>query len=72
MDCSPPGFVHGIHQARILEWVALPSRFISSSCVIALVRTFKMMLKNSGEKEHHDLVLFLILIGKFQVSHHHV
>ena len=24
MDCSPPGFsVHGILQARILEWVAL-------------------------------------------------
>ena len=26
MDCSPPGSsVHGILQARILEWVALPS-----------------------------------------------
>ena len=26
MDCSPPGsFVHGILQARILEWVARPS-----------------------------------------------
>ena len=25
MDCSPPGsFVHGIFQARILEWVAIP------------------------------------------------
>ena len=25
MDCSPPGsFVHGISQARILEWVAIP------------------------------------------------
>ena len=25
MDCSPPGsFVHGIPQARILEWVAMP------------------------------------------------
>ena len=24
MDCSPPGFsVHGIFQARILEWVAV-------------------------------------------------
>ena len=24
MDCSPPGSsVHGIHQARILEWVAI-------------------------------------------------
>ena len=26
MDCSPPGFsVHGISQARILEWVAISS-----------------------------------------------
>ena len=26
MDCSPPGSsVHGIFQARVLEWVALPS-----------------------------------------------
>ena len=26
MDCSPPGSsVHGIFQARILEWVAMPS-----------------------------------------------
>ena len=25
MDCSPPGsFVHGILQARMLEWVAMP------------------------------------------------
>ena len=27
MDCSPPGsFVHGIFQARILEWVAISSQ----------------------------------------------
>ena len=26
MDCSPPGSsVHGVSQARILEWVAIPS-----------------------------------------------
>ena len=26
MDCSPPGSsVHGILQARMLEWVAMPS-----------------------------------------------
>ena len=31
MDCSPPGSsVHGILQARILEWVALPSSMGSS------------------------------------------
>ena len=26
MDCSPPGSsIHGIFQARVLEWVAIPS-----------------------------------------------
>ena len=30
MDCSPPGsYVHGILQARILEWVAMPSWFLT-------------------------------------------
>ena len=33
MDCSPPGFsVHGILQARILEWVAIPFPRGSSQC----------------------------------------
>ena len=32
MDCSPPSSsVHGISQARILEWVAMPSSKGSSS-----------------------------------------
>ena len=31
MDCSPPGSsVHGILQARILEWVAIPFSRVSS------------------------------------------
>ena len=31
MDCSPPGSsVHGILQARILEWIAMPSSRASS------------------------------------------
>ena len=31
MDCSPPGSsVHGILQARILEWVAMPFSRVSS------------------------------------------
>ena len=31
VDCSPPGpSVHGILQARVLEWVALPSSRASS------------------------------------------
>ena len=36
MDCSPPGsYVHGILQARILEWVAVPFSMESSQhCLI--------------------------------------
>ena len=31
VECSPPGFsVHGILQARILEWVAMPASRRSS------------------------------------------
>ena len=31
MDCSPPGSsVHGMHQARILGWVAIPFSRVSS------------------------------------------
>ena len=30
MDCSPPSSVHGILQARILEWVVMPSSRESS------------------------------------------
>ena len=49
MDCSPPGsFVHGILQARILEWVAMPFSRGSSppkdgtqvSCVFCITGRF--------------------------------
>ena len=49
VDCSPPGcFVHGILQARILEWVAMPSSRGSSrprdwthvSCVACIAGRF--------------------------------
>ena len=33
MNCSPPGSsVHGISQARILEWVSISSSWGSSQC----------------------------------------
>ena len=38
MDCSPPGFsVHGILQARILEWVASSFYFIWLLWVLAVI-----------------------------------
>ena len=38
MDCSPPGsFVHGILQARILEWVAIS--FSATVCRVTKSQT---------------------------------
>ena len=35
MDCGPPGFsVHGIFQARVLEWVAIAFSMTDNSDVI--------------------------------------
>ena len=49
MDCSPPGSsVHGILQARVLEWIAMPSSRRSFqprdrtqvSCIVGRLFTF--------------------------------
>ena len=38
MDCSPPdSSVHGISQARIVEWVAISFSIVDSSCVLNVV-----------------------------------
>ena len=51
MDCSPPGsFVHGIFQARVLEWGALPSPF----CV------FKLMLFGIPTQNLNNIRLILL------------
>ena len=53
MDCSPPGStVHGILQARILEWVAMPSSRGSShsrdgTCVSCIAGRFFTMYQKS-------------------------
>ena len=37
MDCSPPGSsVHGIFQARVLEWGAIAFSFNDAYCVFIL------------------------------------
>ena len=36
MDCSPPGSsIHGIVQARVLEWGPLPSPIHNDKCIMA-------------------------------------
>ena len=72
MDCSPPGSsVHGILQARILEWVAIPFSRESSWCrdwtrVSSVVGIFFTVWATKDETYlHHywapDCVLGLVL-----------
>ena len=61
MDCSPPGSsVHGILQARILKWFAIPS-----SSGPPFVRTFRYDLSWVAL---HDMAHSFIEFGK---SFHH-
>ena len=66
MDCSPSGSsVHGILQARILEWVAMPS----SSCDIKTPRRDAMKeggeLNSSQEPEDQH---YLVLIPEIKIN----
>ena len=46
MDCSPPGSsVHGIFQARVLEWVAIAFSGKEQSCVLWLLMTVRLLLQ---------------------------
>ena len=72
MHCSPPNFsVHGIFQARILEWVAMPSSkgssrtrdWIRVSCVSC---TGRLILYHFATWEAHFLSLVTTLKGKLQ------
>ena len=43
MDCSPPGSsLHGIFQARILEWVAFSYRIYSGQSLGCKLLTYKI------------------------------
>ena len=68
MDCSPPGsFAHGIFQARVLEWVPLPSPRVYHSSIY-ICPSNKLYLRNLGfcglqfEKLNKKLVTVLTLL----------
>ena len=64
MDCSSPGFsIHGILQARVLEWVAISFSRGSSwprdqtrfSCIAG--RFFTYCMNHQGSYSHNNLIL---------------
>ena len=59
MDCSPPGSsVHGIVQARILEWVPFPSPGITTDQKPTMDReTKKKCTKNTTKENHQNIML---------------
>ena len=49
MDCSPPGFsVHGISQARILEWVAISFSIKLINSMVGWSSSFSLRSVNIG------------------------
>ena len=66
MDCSPPGCPgHGIFQARILEWVAVPSFFTTSATWEAYIYVYVYINESARHASHsyiftlHSLIIFL-------------
>ena len=60
MDCSPPGSsIHGIFQARVLEWVPLPSRNIMGGG-LKILQSYSG-LKNPTSKLEMDRVRHQVL-----------
>ena len=58
MDCSPPGSsVHGIVQARILEWVPFPSPGITTDQKPTTDRETKKKCTKYTTKENHQNIM---------------
>ena len=59
MDCSPPGsFIHGIIQARVLEWGAIAF----SGIVLCISKHTTFVLKGRGWYATHKYTILLVLI----------
>ena len=57
MDCSPPGSsVHGIFQARVLEWVPLPSPHVNATLPICLLISFKYKVTLEKSRFNHYFI----------------
>ena len=56
MDCSPPGSsIHGIFQARVLEWVAIAfSKNIILYYILHLVLSYNALIRKIKIKDNFD------------------
>ena len=77
MDCSPPGCsVHGIFQARVLEWIAIPFSRISSQprdrTVVSCIAGRFFIIWTTTEAWEHLLQVINLLssLGRMWVSCH--
>ena len=61
VDCGPPGSsVHGILQARVLEWVAISKNtFPASRHCMKELKTYKSVIKHFTNKTIHLAALDL-------------
>ena len=72
MDCSPPGSsVHGIFQARVLEWVAIAFSKISPSfnqkCQIRLLCSPSLQLLRSLPTSTMTPLLFYVIATRLNI-----
>ena len=66
MDCSPPGSsVHGILQARILEWAAMPSSRGSSQSRNRTPQTDSLLSEPPGKSKNTGVGSLSLLRGNF-------
>ena len=66
LDCSPPGScVHGVLQARILEWVAMPSSRGSSQPRSPALQADSLSPEPPGKLKNTEVGSLLLLQGNF-------
>ena len=67
MDCSPPGpFIHGILQARVLEWVAIA--FYSTVCYILYTVIYNAMYKTVYYCVYRYMYVFIDIGMKYRYT----
>ena len=69
MDCSLPGSsIHGIFQARVLEWGAIPSKSTGVGCQFLLQGIFLTQRLNPGLPNCRQMLYFLSHQGSYLAS----